>query len=351
MLKADPSIMPVLKQGDLVEATLVERTPRGIFFEISKIGIAVIYGIELINAKEILKKLNVGDSISAKISMPENEDGLVELSLAEAGAQKMWAEIKELKDKDEPIKIKIANANAGGLIADLMGLQAFLPASQLSSEHYPGGLENNRAKLIEELKKFIGRELSVKIININPRSNKLIVSEKEITHQNTKELLDKYKVGDVINGIVGGVANFGAFIKFADNPELEGLVHISELDHKLVDNPKDIVKVGDMVKTKIIEIKDGRVSLSLKALQADPWEGVEKKFKAGDVIKGIVHKLNPFGALIKLDNDIMGLIHISEFGGVEELKKALTAGESYSFLIDSVKPEDKRIVLKMAKKS
>src|SRR3989344_3681728 len=351
MLKADPSLMPVLKTGDLVDAKLVERTPKGVFFEVSKIGMAIIYGAELVNANEILKKLNVGDTVSAKVAMPENENGLIELSLAEAGAQKMWGEIKELKEKDEPIKIKIANANAGGLIADLMGLQAFLPASQLSSEHYPGGLENNRAKLIEELKKFVGQELSVKIININPRSNKLIVSEREITHQNTKELLDKYKVGDVINGIVGGVANFGAFIKFAENPELEGLVHISELDHKLVDNPKDIVKVGDAVKVKIIEIKEGRVSLSMKALQADPWAGVENKFKAGGVVNGTVHKLNPFGALIKLDSDITGLIHVSEFGSLDELKKVLTVGDSHSFLVDSVKPEDKRIVLKMAPKS
>lgn len=351
MLKAEPGLMPVLKTGDLVEAILVERAPRGVFFEIPKIGMAIIYGSELVSAKEILKKLNVGDSISAKVADPENEDGLVELSLAEAGAQKMWAEIKDLKEKDEPIKIKITNANAGGLIAEIMGMQAFLPASQLASEHYPSGLENNRAKLIEELKKFVGQELSVKIITINPRSNKLIVSEREITHQNTKELLDKYKVGDVIDGIVGGVANFGAFVKFADNPELEGLIHISELDHKLVDNPKDIVNVGDAIKAKIIEIKDGRVSLSMKALQADPWEGVDKKYKTGDVIKGTVHKLNPFGALIKLDNDITGLIHVSEFGSIEELKKVLTVGNTHEFLVDSVKPEDKRIVLKMAQKA
>ena len=349
MLKADPNIMPVLKTGDLVEAKLVERTPKGVFFEIPKIGIGIIYGAELVNAKEILKKMEVGESVSAKVVMPENENGAVELSLAEAGAQKTWGEIKDLKEKDEPIKVKIVNANAGGLIAEVMGLQAFLPASQLSSEHYPGGLENDRAKLIEALKKFIGQELSVKIITINPRSNKLIISEREVTHVNAKELLTNYKIGDVIQGIVGGVANFGAFIKFADNPEIEGLVHISELDHRLIENPKDIVKVGDMVKAKIIEIKEGRVSLSIKALQTDPWEGIEKKYKAGDVVDGTIHKLNPFGALVKLDADILGLIHVSEFGSVEELNKALSVGDKKKFVIDSVKPEDKRLVLKLAK--
>ncbi len=349
MMKNDPAVMPVLKTGDLVEARLIERNSRGVFFDIPKVGLGVIYGLELMNAKEILKKLNPGDSVSAKVAMPENENGYVELSLAEAGAQKTWQEIKELKEKDEPIKVKVVSVNSGGLIASISGIQAFLPASQLSNEHYPSGLENNKAKLIEELKKFVGQELEVKIITINPRTNKLIISEREIVTTNSKELLEKYKVGDVIQGIISGVANFGAFLKFADNPELEGLIHISELNHLLVDNPKDFVKVGDMVKAKIIEIKDGRVSLSLKALQADPWEGIEKKLKTGETVKGTVYKLTPFGAIVKLDHDVTGLIHVSEFGSVEELKKKMVQDSAHSFVIDSVKPEDKRIILKLAK--
>lgn len=349
MMKNDPAIMPVLKTGDLVEARLIERTPRGVFFDIPKIGLGVIYGLELMNAKDILRKLNPGDSVSAKVAMPENENGFVELSLAEAGAQKTWQEIKELKEKDEPIKVKVVGANSGGLITAIAGIQAFLPASQLSNEHYPSGLENNKTKLIEELKKFVGQELAVKIITINPRTNKLIISEREIVTTNSKELLEKYKVGDVIDGIISGVANFGAFLKFADNPEIEGLIHISELNHLLVDNPKDFVKVGDMVKAKIIEIKDGRVSLSLKALQADPWQGIEGKLKAGETVKGVVYKLTPFGAIIKLDHDVTGLIHVSEFGSVEELKKNMAQDSTHSFMIDSVKPEDKRIILKLAK--
>jgi len=349
MMKNDPAIMPILKTGDLVEARLLEQTSRGVFFDIPKVGLGVIYGLELQNAKDILKKLAPGDTVSAKVAMPENENGFVELSLAEAGAQKTWAEIKELKEKDEPIKVKVVGANSGGLITSIAGIQAFLPASQLSNDHYPSGLENNKAKLIEELKKFVGQELEVKIITINPRTNKLIISEREIISTNVKELLDKYKVGDVIQGIISGVANFGAFLKFADNPEIEGLIHISELNHLLVDNPKDFVKVGDMVKAKIIEIKDGRVSLSLKALQADPWQGIETKLKTGETVKGTVYKLTPFGAIIKLSHDVTGLIHVSEFGSVEELKKKMVQDSTHSFIIDSVKPEDKRIILKLAK--
>ena len=346
MLRADPAVMPILKAGDLVEVKLVERSHRGAFFEIPKIGIGIVYGIELMNAKGILKTLNLGDATTAKVVMPENENGFVELSLAEAGAQKVWAEIKELKEKDEPIKVKVVSANSGGLITMVNNVQAFLPASQLSNEHYPAGAETDRSKLAEELKKFVGQELEVKIISLNPRTGKFIVSEREIMSANVKELVAKYKVGDVVPGIISGVATFGAFVKFADNPSIEGLIHISELSHLLIDNPKDVIKVGDMVKAKIVEIKDGQVSLSLKALQTNPWDNIDSKFKAGAIVSGTVAKLNPFGAMVKLDAEISGLIHVSEFGSVEEMKKQLTPGQSYQFTIDSVKAEDKRIVLK-----
>ncbi len=275
---------------------------------------------------------------------------MVELSLTEAGKQKAWQEVKELKEKGEPIKIQVSGANTGGLVASVSGLQAFLPASQLSNEHYPQNPDGNRQKLLEALNQFIGQELTVKIINVNPRNNKLIVSEREIVTENVKELLSQYQAGQVVSGIVSGVANFGAFIRFADNPEIEGLVHISELSHNIIDHPKEVVKVGDMIQAQIVEIKEGRVSLSLKALQPNPWEKVSDRFKEGVEVKGVVHKLNPFGAFVKLDPDIMGLIHISEFGSVEELKKNLEPGKSYKFLIDKVAPEEKRIILKLPPK-
>ncbi|MBI1839002.1 MAG: S1 RNA-binding domain-containing protein [Candidatus Colwellbacteria bacterium] len=347
ILKADPGLMPILKTGDLIQVKLLERVGKAVYFEIPKIGMGVIQGVELANARDVLKKLNVGEEIAAKVVVPENDEGIVELSLTEAGRQKVWQEIKDLKEKDEAIKVKIVDSNAGGLIAELNGLQAFLPGSQLSNEHYPQGTEGDRQKMAEELKKLVGEELSVKIISINPRTNKLIISERETAITSSKNLLQKYKAHDVISGIISGVANFGAFIKFADDPGIEGLIHISELDHRIIDNPKEIVKVGDLVQAKIVEIKDGRVTLSLKALKHDPWEDVSEKFKAGMTVKGVVYKLTPFGAFIRLSEDIVGLIHVSEFGSIEELKKGLEKDSEYEFIIDSVKPEDKRIVLKL----
>ncbi len=347
ILKSEPNLMPLLKSGDLVEVTLIERVGRGAFFNVPRVGTGIVYGLELINAREILKKLEPGSVVTAKVTMPENDEGLVELSLTEAGKQRVWQDIKELKDGDEPIKVKVMGANNGGLLVDLNGLQAFLPTSQLSNKNYPRETEGDRSKILEELQKFVGQELAVKIINLNPRTNKLIVSEQEVVSEGVRELLKKYAVGDVVSGIVTGVAGFGVFIRFADQPEIEGLVHISEIDHRLIENPKEVVKIGDLVQVKIIEIKDGRVGLSLKALKPDPWEKIEEKFKAGQVVKGAVYKITPFGAFIKLTEDILGLIHVSEFGSLEELKSKIEKDGEYDFVIDSIKPEDKRIVLKL----
>lgn len=347
ILKMNPALMPFLKEGDLVEVTLIENGNKEVFFEVPHVGTGIIYGVELINAKDILKSLEMGGRVTAKVVEPENDEGFVELSLAEADKQRAWQEIKEIKETDEPIEVVVKSANNGGLVTELAGLQAFLPTSQLSNEHYPKDTEGDREKILKELEKFIGSKLTVKIINANPRTNKLIVSEREVVAEDIKELLSKYKVNDEIPGIVSGVANFGVFIRFADEPKIEGLIHISELSHNVVDHPKEIVSVGDMIKAQIIEIREGRVSLSLKALLPNPWDKVADKFKEGSVVNGTVYKLNPFGAFIKLDDDITGLIHVSEFGSVEDLKKKLTPGDSHSFLIDSIKPDEKRIILKL----
>ncbi len=349
LAKVMPDLFSLLREGDVVSGKLLRRMPRAVYFDLGKFGTGVVYGTELRHAREVLKNLENGGEISAKIVDVENEDGYVELSLAEVGKQKSWQMLKELKDRGEEVKVKITGANSGGLIAELESLKTFLPVSQLANEHYPRVDDGNRSKILEELKKFVGQELVVKIIDANPRTEKLIISEREISDQGVKEELTKYKSGDIIDGIISGVADFGAFMRFADNPKIEGLIHISELDHKLIGNPKEVVKVDDAVKAKILEIKDGRVTLSLKALKEDPWQKVEERYQAGQDVKGTVLKFNPFGAFIGLDADIQGLIHVSAFGSVEEMEKKLALGKTHLFTIESVKPQEKRIILKLKK--
>lgn len=349
LLKQEPGLFSMPKVGDLVEAKLIAKTSRAVYFDLGGYGNGIVYGTEYANAKNAIKELGPGDAVPAKILELENEDGYIELSISEASQQKMWREVKELFEKDEPIKVKITGANAGGVTAEISSIKAFMPVSQLANEHYPRVDDASRTKIAEELKKFINQEFTVKIIDVNTRNNKLIISERAAADQNVKDLLVKYSVGQVIDGIISGVADFGAFIRFADEPLIEGLIHISEIDHRIIDNPKEVVKIGDLVKAQITEIKDGRVSLSLKSLKPDPWQKVEDKYKTGETIEGKIAKFNPFGAFVDLDAEIQGIIHVSEFGGIEEMKKTIEIGKSYQFLIDSVKSQEKRILLKFVK--
>ena len=270
LMKTEPDLISFLKEGDLIEVKLLKKTPRAAYFDLDKFGTGIIYGIELSNARNLLRDLQVGGSVAAKITDLENESGFVELSLAGARQQRNWQELKELRDNEGALTVKIVGANSGGLVTTINEVKAFLPVSQLTSEHYPRVDNSDRNKILEELRKFVGQEMKVKIIDLNPRTNKLIVSERGVIEQNIKELIEKYKVGDVIDGIVSGIADFGVFIRFADNPAIEGLVHIFEIDHRLIDDPKEVVKINEPVKVKIIEIKEGRVFLSLKALKPDP---------------------------------------------------------------------------------
>ncbi len=349
-IKTELSTADWPKEGTVVEVTLMKKLPRKAYFDMGRFGTGIVFGAEVSNAREALRTVKPGDVMQAKIVALDGEEGLVELSLSEAGKQKLWALAKELTESGEVIKAKVVGANAGGLMTVVADdLKAFLPVSQLSLEHYPKVPDGDRTKIAEELKKFIGTELNVKIIDANPRTNKVIVSERETLSANVKELLAAYAVGQVVDCIVSGVADFGVFVRFADNPQIEGMIHISELDYKLIDNPKELVKINDPLKAKIIDIKEGRVFLSLKALKDDPWAKVADFYKAGDTVQGRVYKFNPFGAVIALDHDLQGMVHISEFGGQDEMKKALAIGEHYPFMIDQVKQEEKRITLKLAK--
>jgi len=349
LVKTEFNLVSILKVGDLIEGWVLKKEPKSLFLDLGKYGTGIVYGVEFINAKNIIKELDLGNSVKAKIVDLDNESGYIELSLVEASKHKAWEELKDLKEQDEPVKIKVSGFNSGGLMVEMNGLMAFLPVSQLSNEHYPRVEDGNKNKIAEELKKIVGQELMVKIIDFNPRTGKLIISEREVIDKPSKVSLEQYQSGQVIDGIISGVADFGAFVKFVDNPAVEGLIHISELDHRLIGNPKEIVKVDDAVKAKIIDIKNGKIFLSLKALKPNPWDVVEEKYKSDQEVMGTVSKFTPFGAFINLDNEIHGLIHVSEFGSVEEMRKQLEVGNAYKFVIGLIKPQEKRLILKLVK--
>ena len=253
------------KLDDIVEGKVIGIGRSAVYIDLAPRSTGIIYGKEFMEEKNALKNVQVGDAIVAKIVDTENDEGYVELSLKEAGKELTWEELRERKGKEEVIKVTIQGANKGGLLTEVNGIQAFLPVSQLSQEHYPRVDDGDAGKILKALQAFMGQELEVQIFDLDPRENKIILSEKSKERSKIKEILAQYKVGDVAEGEITGVVDFGAFIKFGkEGEEIEGLIHISEIDWQIIEDLSQYLKVGDKVKAKIIDVSNGRASLSLK---------------------------------------------------------------------------------------
>jgi small subunit ribosomal protein S1 len=318
--------------GDLVEGTVIAIDKKGVFIDLPPFGTGIIYGREYIIARDVIKKINIGDKVAAKVVDPSNKEGYTELSLKEARQALIWTEAELAIAQKTILELPIKEANKGGLIIEWQGIQGFLPASQLKPEHYPRVQDGDKDRILEELKKLVGTKLAVSIIGAFPKEGKLIFSEKNSTGSAEKAVaVAKFKVGDEVEGKVTGMVDFGVFVKIDEG--LEGLVHISEIDWALVEDPKTRFKVGDKVKVKVIEVKEGKVSLSIKALKPNPWSEAGKKYKKDMVVKGVVIKFNRHGALASIEEGIAGLVHVSEFGSDEKLRANLELGKVYNFKI------------------
>ncbi len=334
--------------GDIVEGTVVGIGRSSLFLDLSPQGTGIIWGREFLEEKDGLRNIKIGEQLKAKIVDLENDEGYIELSVGEAGRELTWGQLKTKKDTQTTLNVMITGANKGGLLCEVINVPAFLPVSQLSQEHYPRVEDGDPAKILLALQKFVGETLEVRILDINPREGKVILSEKAKDLAKFRELLSQYQVGQEVEGEITGVVDFGAFLRFGPKgQELEGLIHISEIDWQIIDDPSQVLKVGDPVKAKIIDIAQGRVSLSLKALKQDPWKEVEKKYKKGDVVQGKVTRLNPFGAFVEIEPMIQGLTHISEFGTKKNMEEQIGAGKTYSFQILELNVQDHRMSLRV----
>lgn len=328
---------------ELVEGPVIALDKSALYIDLAPYGTGIIYGREYIAVRDLIKKANIGDLIKAKVVEIENEDGYVELSLKEAKQALVWSEA-ELAIKDKIVfDLLIKDANKGGLIIDWQGVSGFLPASQLKPDHYPRVEDSDKDKILRELKKLVGTKIAVTMISASPKEGKLIFSEKDGNPEERQEVISKYAVGDELSCEVTGVVDFGVFLKIEDG--LEGLVHISELDWGLVEDPRAMFKLKESVKAKIIDIKDGKISLSIKALKDNPWKAFEKTLKKGDVIKGVVIKYNKHGALVSIREGVAGLVHNSTFGGEEKLKAELQLGKNYPFTVTLFEPKDQKMTL------
>lgn len=348
-LLAEEQATIIPKVGDVIHGRVLSVSKNEVHLDIDGLTTGVIRGRELYDESGEFSNLSKGEEASATVLELENENGEMELSFRQAGHRKAWAELERLLSAHEIVDVLVTDANRGGLMIKLGRVVGFLPVSQLSTEHYPRVEGGDKNKILEILTTFVGQKFRVKIIDLNEQEDKLIVSEKAAMEEKQKELLAAYHVDDVVDGVVTGVVDFGAFVEFG--PNLEGLVHISELAWQRVEDPRQHVKVGDAVRAKIIAIEGTKISLSIKRLTEDPWKIAVERYDVGQSVEGTVRKINSFGAFVELDEQIHGLAHISELADrmVRDPREVVEVGKRYTFRILAIDAKNHRLGLSLKK--
>ena len=335
--------------GELVKGTVISVNNGAVRIDVSGITTGIIRGHELFSESDQFSNIKIGDEVEATVVEQENENGEMELSFRAAGHEIVWKRMEELVQNGLTLGGKIVNANKGGLMVQVDALVGFMPVSQLSPDNYPRVPGGDKNRILEHLKQHIGKTMQVKVLDANKQNEKLIVSEKAVWEDSQKAVLDAYKIGDIIEGEVGALTSFGAFIKFGEG--LEGLVHISEIAWQRIDHPKDVLKIGDRVKAQIIDLNKSKIYLSIKRLVDDPWKSVKDNYKIGQIVEGEIHKVEPFGLMIRLDNDIHGLAHISELSngqmGEGKMGDEFKVGDVKKFEIVNIEPAEHRLGLRL----
>lgn len=336
--------------GDLVKGTIISIDKGDVRIDINGMIVGVVRGFELFAESKEFSDVNVGDEVEATVIEEENENGEMELSFRVAGHKIVWNRMLDFVKSGDVLNGKIVNANKGGLMIRVDALVGFLPVSQLSPEHYPRVQGGDKNRILEHLKGYIGETFTIKVLDAIENDEKLIVSEKAVWEDAQKNILESYKIGDTVDGEVSALTPFGAFMKFGEG--LEGLIHISEIVWQRIEHPKDILKVGEKVTAQIIDLNKSKIYLSLKRLIDDPWKLVKDKYKVGQVVDGEIHKVEPFGLMVRLDSEIHGLAHISDLTDkqLSDTKAFLadfSVGQNRKFEIVSMEPAEHRLGLRL----
>lgn len=339
------------KRGDVVEGVIVGVRPSEVFIDIGykREGIVTSRDLERLDS-ETRKSLKVGEKVLAYVVRPEDREGNLILSLRRAQMEEDWVEAQRLYDTDDILEEAVVGFNRGGLIVNVGQVRGFLPASQVVSVRVSrDGTDEERE---EALNSVVGTKLRLKVIEIDRRRNRLILSERAAVRMWRKEqkdkLLDALEPGEVRKGIVSSLCDFGAFV---DLGGADGLVHLSELSWKRVNHPRQILKVGQEVEVYILGVDPDRrrIALSMKRLQQEPWAEVAEKYSVGQLVTATITKLTDFGAFARLDEYIEGLVHISELSDqhIEHPSEVLAEGEQIELRIIRIEPDRQRIGLSL----
>ena len=341
LLAAIDKTIKYFNDGDIVEGTVVKIDHDEVLLDIGYKTEGVILSRELSIKHDVDPDdvVAVGDQIEALVLQKEDKDGRLLLSKKRAQYERAWGQIEEVKEEEGVVTGTVIEVVKGGLILDI-GLRGFLPASLVEMRR------------VRDLQPYIGRELEAKIIELDKNRNNVVLSRRAWLEQTQSEVrtnfLNTLQKGQVRNGTVSSIVNFGAFV---DLGGVDGLVHVSELSWKHIDHPSEVVEVGQEVTVEVLDVDMDRerVSLSLKATQEDPWQAFARTHAIGQVVPGKVTKLVPFGAFVRVEDGIEGLVHISELAQrhVEMPEQVVKVGEEVFVKVIDIDLERRRISLSL----
>jgi len=330
-----------IKAGDVVEGIVSSVKKHEVWMDLGPNGVGVIFRREVGTTP-----LKEGETITVSVVDPELDEGYALLSMKRASKDRGWSELQRIFDGQEIVEVLPYSANRGGLLIELEGIRGFMPVSQLSAEHYPRVSDADKDEILNKLANLVGKTLRVRILDTNRKDNKLIFSEKEAVRDDMQSRLASLKIGDVVEGVVTGVIDFGAFVNVNG---IEGLVHISEISWERVEDPRKYVKIGDRIKAKIIAIDKDRLSLSIKQMSEDPWMAEVKQFGKGDIVEGKITRITPFGAFVQLSPAVEALVHVSEMSDDDSIdpEKLFKLNEKKKFKVLEIDTENRKIALSL----
>lgn len=336
------SEVPALTAGNVVEGTITSVKKHEVWIDLGVRGVGVVMRREIGHGQQ----LEVGQEVTVSVIDPEMEEGYALLSMRRAVKDRGWDELQRIFDANETIEVTPYDANRGGLLVELEGIRGFLPVSQLAAGHYPRVSGADKDEILQKLNALTNQTLRVRILDVSRKDNKLIFSEKEAVKDDMQARFAELKVGDVVEGVITGVIDYGAFVNVDG---IEGLIHISEISWERVENPRDYVKVGETVKAKIIAIDKDRLSLSLKQMSEDPWLKEVKAFKKGESVEGKITRITPFGAFVQLSPSVEALVHVSEMSDEDNVdpEKLFQLNEKKQFKVLDIDTEARKIALSL----
>lgn len=331
-----------VKPGDVIEGSVLSVKKNEAWIDLGPHGVGIVLRREMSRGKQ----LSEGDKIAVSVVDPELEDGRILLSMRRAVQDRGWDELQRVFDDEEILEVTPYDANRGGLLVEHEGIRGFLPVSQLSAGNYPRVSGNDKDEILQKLNQLTGKQIKVRVIDVSRKDNKLIFSEKEAIKDDLQDRFASMSEGDIVEGVVTGVIDFGAFVNVDG---IEGLIHISEISWERVEDPKDYVKSGQKVSAKVISIEKDRLSLSLKQMTEDPWLTEVKKFKAGDSVEGKITRITPFGAFVQLSPAVEALVHVSEMSDEESVdpEKVFQLNEKKKFKVLDIDTEGRKIALSL----